>query len=544
MKNPGIRMGLFVGAVLTAPLLGVLYLASEFAELPFSPYDIFDRLTRELPGSLVTFGIDVMIDTLRFFGLGVADSAKTAERAMAVLQFLFVGMAAGAIYFRIARNLNRQQALWTALGIGAVFGVITAIVSIGLGGSTVPTPVVFLWLVGVSVIWGWTLSAIHARLRVTATDPALSPETTQTGSPISRRQFVIKVGSAAAVITVASTGIGSLLSAAARRELDAELAATATDPSPGNNGTILPNANDPVVAATGTRPEYTPLEDHYSVSIGTREIVIDPATWTLPITGLVANPASLTISDLRDNFEPMTHFVTLSCISGRVGSALIGTTEWTGVSVQDVLAQVQPTSDAKYLDISSADGFHELVDINEINNDERMMLCYEWDGKPLPIDHGFPLRIWRPDRYGMKQPRWIDSIKVTDKPRDGYWVQRGWDSVAQIQTTSVVDTVAGDSMYESEGQTLVPVGGIAFAGTRGISKVEVRVDEGPWVEAQLRNPLSGTTWVIWRYDWPFEAGEHFFSVRCAEGDGTPQIEEERGNRPSGARGIHSRRAKV
>lgn len=108
----------------------------------------------------------------------------------------------------------------------------------------------------------------------------------------------------------------------------------------------------------------------------------------------------------------------------------------------------------------------------------------------------------------------------------------------------MIDTVAVDSMYSDGGQTFVPVGGIAFAGTRGVSKVEVRVNFGPWEEAQLKKPLSGTTWVVWRYDWPFSPGDQFFEVRCAEGDGTPQIEEPRGNRPSGARGIHSRRVQT
>ena len=97
-------------------------------------------------------------------------------------------------------------------------------------------------------------------------------------------------------------------------------------------------------------------------------------------------------------------------------------------------------------------------------------------------------------------------------------------------------------VIEQDGQRLVPVGGIAFAGARGISQVQVRVDEGPWQDAQLRTPLSETTWVIWRYDWPFVAGDHKFEVRCAEGDGTPQIETEQGNRPDGATGIHSRKA--
>jgi hypothetical protein len=107
-----------------------------------------------------------------------------------------------------------------------------------------------------------------------------------------------------------------------------------------------------------------------------------------------------------------------------------------------------------------------------------------------------------------------------------------------VKTTSVIDTVAASAIFESEGDPQVPIGGIAFSGARGISRVEVRVDGGDWEEAQLRAPLSKTTWVIWRYDWPFEPGDHTFEVRCAEGDGTYQIEEERPARPSGATGLH------
>ena len=126
----------------------------------------------------------------------------------------------------------------------------------------------------------------------------------------------------------------------------------------------------------------------------------------------------------------------------------------------------------------------------------------------------------------------------------GYWVERGWDERAEVRTVSVVDTVAVDATYENDGQRFVPVGGIAFGGAKQISKVEVRVDDGPWEEAQLRTPLSDTTWVIWRYDWPVESGHHVFRVRAAEGDGTPQIEEFRENRPSGATGIHSLKSQL
>ena len=222
-----------------------------------------------------------------------------------------------------------------------------------------------------------------------------------------------------------------------------------------------------------------------------------------------------------------------------MGTDLISTTQWTGVSVQEILADVKPKPEAENLYITSGDGFYESVSLDMINSDERIMLCHSWDGNPLPIDHGFPLRIWLPDRYGMKQPKWITGIEVTSDLKQGYWVERGWDAVARVESTSVIDVVAADAKYERDGQTFVPVGGIAFGGARGVSKVEVRVNRGPWQEAQLRAPLSETTWVIWRYDWPFESGLFHFEVRCQEGDGTPQIEEKRGNHPSGATGIHN-----
>jgi hypothetical protein len=123
-------------------------------------------------------------------------------------------------------------------------------------------------------------------------------------------------------------------------------------------------------------------------------------------------------------------------------------------------------------------------------------------------------------------------------------VARGWDKDALIKATSVIDTVAVDDVFERNGQQFVPVGGMAWAGPRGIAKVEVQVDEGEWVETELREPLSDKTWVIWRYDWPFAEGDHTFHVRCVEKDGTPQIEEREGTRPSGASGIHEREANL
>jgi DMSO/TMAO reductase YedYZ molybdopterin-dependent catalytic subunit len=317
--------------------------------------------------------------------------------------------------------------------------------------------------------------------------------------------------------------------------------------SPGQAALIdptLPNANDPVIPAPGTRPEVTPIARHYKVFIRTEPTVIEEAGYSMPLTGLVDNPLNLTLNDLRTKYDAREQYVTISCISGRVGTSLIGTEKWTGVSLQDILADAGVQDGARYLYITSGDGFYETIDLDLINSDPRIMLTYAWEDEPLPVDHGFPLRVWIPDRFGMKQPKWITGMEVLAEYKEGYWVERGWDEVAQMRTTSVVDTVAVNDVFEEAAQRLIPVGGIAFAGARGISKVEVRVDGGAWQPAQLRSPLSETTWVIWRYDWPFQEGHHTFEVRCAEGDGAPQIEEVMPNRPSGATGIHSLEADV
>jgi len=136
----------------------------------------------------------------------------------------------------------------------------------------------------------------------------------------------------------------------------------------------------------------------------------------------------------------------------------------------------------------------------------------------------------------MKQPKWIERMEVIDYEGDGYWVDRGWSATAVVNTTSVVDNVKADGSSSNGGS--LPIGGIAYAGARGISKVEVQIDEGDWVEAELiRPPLSPLTWVQWRYDWASTPGQHTARVRAYDGSGSLQHVEARGARPSGATGI-------
>jgi DMSO/TMAO reductase YedYZ molybdopterin-dependent catalytic subunit len=284
----------------------------------------------------------------------------------------------------------------------------------------------------------------------------------------------------------------------------------------------------------GTRPEVTPARDFYRIDINVRTPSVDGGSWQLEIDGLVDQPATLTLEDIRAR-PAVSQYITLSCISNRIGGDLISTALWTGVRLKDLLDEVGLQPEAEALYIEAEDGFYETVIMDDIM-DERTLLVYQMDGQPLPKEHGFPLRIYIPNRYGMKQPKWIVRMEAVAREPLGYWVERGWSETAVMHTTSAIDVVTVES--SSNGQSLM--GGIAHAGERGISKAEIQVDDGPWREAELRiPPLSPLTWVQWRFEATFPPGQHVARVRAYDGDGELQILEASSSHPDGATGIHS-----
>jgi len=535
----GIWRDLFVAASVTTALIGVFYFGWKVAGLPFVPFDAFDQLTRVLPGRVIAFGIATMVSVIRALNLGpTAETAKTAEQAMALCGFLVTGVIGSLILFAILRAMRRVNAVSLGLILGIVLGVPAMLISVYESQTaSVGRGARMVWVMGTFLCWGAIVGRVGQRLigmkvATGATGSAEEPHVTR----IDRRHFLLRLGGSTALITVAGAVVGEL-SEARRRQA---LATAAIESAKWSASQALPNSNAVVKPASGTRPEFTPLERHYRIDINTIPPAVEKEQWRLKITGLVEQPLSLTLEDLQ-RYEPMHRFITLSCISNPVGGDLIGTTRWTGASLQRLLPDLHVRPSATHLKIRSADGFFEVVSLDAVKADERIMLTYLWDGVPLKREHGFPLRIYIPDIYGMKQPKWIESIEVTDHWEPGYWVDRGWNTVAQMHATSVIDTVAVDmNIIGADQRKLVPIGGIAHAGARGISRVEVQVDNGPWEQAALRTPLSQLTWVIWRYDWPFRAGKHKFTVRCYEGNGSPQNSTPSPAEPNGATGLHSR----
>jgi DMSO/TMAO reductase YedYZ molybdopterin-dependent catalytic subunit len=502
MSRPGALQGALVGALLTAVFVAVSSLGWTILGLPFLPFDLFDWVTRALPGSVVTAGIDTTVGVSRSLGAtNLGATAKTIEQIAAVGGFFIAGIAAGAVLFGLLRLASEPALLLTAI-LGAMAGGLAVVVEEQLDRLATAVPFAGPWVFASVFAWTAAFGWAHGRL---SADRTVSGDRVATAD---RRRFLAQL----AGTTFASAIAAALVSIFGDDRSDSLAGARWSDTHP------LPNANAAPTPLAGTRPEFTPLDRHYRVDTNTRPPRIDAAEWRLRVSGMVQRPLAFTLGDLR-LYEPLHQFVTLSCISNPPGGDLISTTRWTGVSLQHMLQALVLSDTATHLRIVSADGFSESVAIAAIRSDPRIMLAYAWDGVPLPREHGFPARLYVPDLYGMKQPKWIVAIEATDRWQPGYWVTRGWDREGRVATASVIDTITAAS---DDRGSAVELGGIAFAGARGVSRVEVRVDGGEWQPARLREPMSGTTWVLWRARLTAAPGEHVYAVRAFDAEGRPQ----------------------
>jgi DMSO/TMAO reductase YedYZ molybdopterin-dependent catalytic subunit len=526
-SSPSSAVGAVAGLLLTAPLLALWYLASVLSTLPFAPFNLFDALSRLMPGSALTFAIDVLVLVIGVFHLGrTATTAKLAEQAIATSLVLLGGVIAAAVVFAVARRASAIRA--AALTAGVVIAIICWLPVLVMQRSAALTG--GIWILGTMLLWGLGMEWMHRRLE--APRATLSSNSPLSQPNVERRRFLVRVASAIAATTIAGVTVGARVSSRRGRASSRSW----------SDGHRLPNAGDPIAPVDGTRPELTPIDDHYRIDIDTLPPRIGEADWRLRLGGLVDKPVEWSLDEIRRH-NAVDRFITLSCISNPVGGDLTGTTRWTGVSLRSLLDEWMVKPNATHLRIQSADGYSEVVALDLIRRDERVMLVHAWDGVPLPVEHGFPLRIFIPNVYGMKQPKWIQSIEAIDHAEPGYWVTRGWDRDAVMKATSVIDTVRVGQPATS-GERMVAAGGIAHAGVRGISRVQVQAGQGEWHDAQLRKPLSPMTWTVWRVEFPLAPGSHVLTVRCVDGEGVAQLTAVAPPHPSGASGLYRRSIKV
>ena len=526
MKRPVIWIGALAGVLTAVVVTALNYIGALWLGLPRASFIIFDWLARNLPGSLITASIDTIVTIITRFNLGPTSAvAKQVELGIAIAQFLVLGGVFGLILAWLYRRGNTHLADYGAVG-GLLISLPPMLIVFTL--PTAPAGILasLLWLGLVLTGWGWLLG----RLIVVLVEQ--QPEQPEA---VSRRQFLWLVGVGS--FTVVATALGvSFLSKEETSQTSGQQSGPAEMPTSSGPAQSPPQSTleARIQPAPGTRPELTSNQNFYRIDINTIPPKVDGQNWRLKVIGLVDQPLELSLDDLRA--MPVTsQVITLECISNELGGDLISTALWTGVPLKLVLEQAGLQSGAKEIYITSVDGFYESVPMSEAM-DDRTLLVYEMNGEPLPIPHGYPLRIYIPGHFGMKQPKWIEQMEVIDREGAGYWVDRGWSAQAIPPTTSVIDAVADQAAQAGK----VPVGGIAYSGDRGISKVEIQVDDGPWTEAELRNPpLSPLTWVQWRYDWDTQPGQHTFRVRAYDGTGMLQITESNLPHPNGATGIFS-----
>ncbi len=300
--------------------------------------------------------------------------------------------------------------------------------------------------------------------------------------------------------------------------------------------------NPPEAGLSGVSPELTPIQNFYVVSKNFSDPSVDAHGWSLGVGGMVDKPLKLSLADLSAQ-PSVTEYVTMECISNDVGGGLMSTGSFTGVSLRGLLAMASPQVGGTWVAFKARDGYQESLPISLIQGEPDILVAYQLDGAALPMGHGFPARMLIPGHYGMKGPKWLDSITVVNHESGGYWEQQGWDHNAVIKTTARFD-VPGDGDIVKLGP--VTLAGVAFAGSRGVSKVEFSADAGrTWTSAAFPQPLSPLTWVLWSADWtPAGEGAYELRVRATDNTGALQTSRSSPSYPSGASGYHTVRISV
>jgi len=418
------------------------------------------------------------------------------------------------------------------LGVPRVFQVIHAIFGVGQGGKMFAfAGVAGLWLVGVTVLARlrpWVGASLFAAALLALTAPV-------TAAAYAALFLMVRLALPALLVPVSAPD----------RERRALLGAL------GGGSALLVGSGlfglFRGVSGMGVTPELvpggplpvgvTPVKDFYYVSKNLEPFdpKIQETEWRLQIDGLVREERSFTLAELRDR-PARTLELTLACISNPVGGPLLGNGIWQGFSVRELLQEVGVRPGARFVVWHAADGYTESLPLGEAF-EEDVLLVYALNGQPLSRKHGFPLRVLIPGRYGMKQPRWIDRITVTDHDEPGYWVRRGWSKTARIHLSSRIDHPREVNPILRAGEATV-VRGVAFGGLLPITRVEVSRDGGSsWEDARLERPRSRHAWTRWSLPWTPEAGSYQLVVRASSGD-RMQDASERDALPEGSTGYH------
>jgi DMSO/TMAO reductase YedYZ molybdopterin-dependent catalytic subunit len=489
-------------------VVGLVHLIQ--ASFPFPPLGLAQGLLRLIPGPLAVFFIDLLGHwALRLFAVGFTVGSILAGGGAAVL----VARAAPA---------RRARAAWlaaAALGLVALAGYRAQ--------PGAPSLLVYGVVVAVAAVaYASVLLGALGRLEH---DPVPAPAS---GLGRTRRELLRAAVGAAGLLAAGlavrrlTGGIGD----ASGRPLARPAGAAPLRPAP------APAAGDDPAAWSipGLTPEVTANRLHYTVDESIIDPNVDPGSWRLRVDGLVGGPVSLGYDELLA-MPSIDQYVTLQCISNLVGGDLVGTARWTGVPLRRVLERAGGLGPgAVRVVFHAVGGYTDSLPVAKAL-EPTTVVAYGMNGRGLPRAHGFPARIIAPGIYGMKNVKWLERIEVVDYDYQGYWQRSdGWDNIAEIKTASRIDVPRELTPAADAGV----VAGMAWAGDRGIRRVEVSLDGGAtWVPATLRRELARAAWRQWRLPLPSGARQRrTIKVRATDGRGTLQTPREAPPHPSGASG--------
>ena len=294
---------------------------------------------------------------------------------------------------------------------------------------------------------------------------------------------------------------------------------------------------DADLRVSGIAPWRTPNDDFYLIHTALSVPSISPKDWSLRIHGLVDRELTFTYNDLvRRQFTE--DWITLCCVSNEVGGDLIGNAWWSGVLVRELLAEAGVQDGADAVKQTSHDGWTCGTPLEALTDGRNALLALSMNGQPLPIDHGFPVRMVVPGLYGyVSATKWLTDLEVTRfADFDAYWTDRGWSELGPVKTQSRIDVPRNGSTVSAGA---IRVGGSAWAQHTGVERVEFQLDGGPWQEAELGGVPSLDTWVQWAGSAEVEPGKHTLVVRATDRSGYRQTSVRTDVAPDGATGWHT-----
>ena len=515
------------GAIAAVAFLAVYFVARFIWQIPAVPEAVAERILSFVPPALFEAVVQVL-GTL----------AKKLNFYAILIAIVGFGGVLGLLYGRLLGRLGsdadsgeqKSHTLLYGLGYGLLLWLVYAVtmspfVERGFFGLDASVPVYNAVATDVIAFLVFGLVLAYVRQPFTAAAVASGSE-----NVLSRRSLAPLAASGLAVggayVLNRSLGTGS------QAYLSGPVATTTTS----TTGEEVPIFQD---GFEGLEPLVTPNDEFYVISKNVIDPTVDVDDWNLTITGMVDNKMVLDYETFTA--MPTTQqYCTLQCISNEVGGDLIGNALWEGVPLWNLLLRAGIQPGVKDIVLHAADGYQESIPIEKAQ-DPNVIAAFRMNGATLPNNHGFPVRLVVPNIYGMKNVKWLTRIEPVDHDFKGFWQQRGWSDEAIIKTMSRIDAPRNGATVSAKVEREVLIGGIAFAGNRGISKVEVSIDDGGvWQEAMLGKALAPFSWVQWKTTWePPVAAGYSIRVRAYDGTGELQDEKEIEPAPDGASGWHT-----